>query len=92
MKRRPVGSIATNNRNSAKKWVRSRGGINGKIVANAAVGMEVVTVMTTEDGAENGFNSRICYLFCYCDNTPPNSAKNWAVFSNTAPKKNPFKT
>ena len=94
MKRRTVGSITTNNRNSAKKWVRSRGGINGKIVANDAVGMEVVTVMTTEgeDGAENGFNSRICYSFCYCDNTTAKSVKNWAVLGITAPKKNPFKT
>jgi len=54
----------------------------------------VGTVMTTvgEDGAEIGLNSRICYLFCYCDNTTAKSAKNWAVLSNTAPNKNPFKT
>jgi len=54
----------------------------------------VGTVMTTEgeDGAENGFNSRLCYLFCYCDETTEKSAKNWAVLGNSAPKKNPFKT
>ncbi|MFD2447787.1 hypothetical protein ACFSQE_04500 [Vogesella fluminis] len=54
----------------------------------------VGTVKATvgEDGAENGFNSRICYLFCYCGNTTAKSAKNWAILKNAAPKKNPFKT